>query len=91
MIESTDGTGGGPASRGHREFEQRKDLWQRAIEAGRLEEAETLIDSALAWAREHGDGRQIDSVVCARAAVKIHLGSGDCGLSRGRSHRHRGG
>ena len=73
----SDTHGSESATRDSREFEQRKDLWQKAIEAGRLEEAETVIEEALAWARQHGDSRQVDSVICARAAVTIHLGRGE--------------
>jgi len=63
-------------------FEEFRERWQRSIEVGHLEEAEEIIQRALAWAREHGDPRRIDSVVCALAAVAIHLGRGDGELPR---------
>lgn len=63
-------------------FDELKERWQRAIEAGSLEEAEAIIATAGAWASEHGDERQIDSAVCARAAVAIQLGRGDGEIPR---------
>lgn len=67
---------------GATEFESLRDLWQREIEAGRLEEADGLIRRALAWAREQGDPRLIDAAVCNLAAVGIHLGHGEAEISR---------
>lgn len=67
---------------GATEFESLRDLWQREIEAGRLEEADVLIRRALAWAREQGDPRLIDAAVCNLAAVGIHLGHGEAEISR---------
>jgi tetratricopeptide (TPR) repeat protein len=64
------------------DFEILKDRWQRAIEAGQLEEAEEIIEQACQWAREHGDDRQVDSAVCALAAVAIQLGRGERELPR---------
>ena len=64
------------------DFESLKDRWQRAIEAGQLEEAETIIEQACQWAREHGDDRQVDSAVCAHAAIAIQLGRGERELPR---------
>jgi tetratricopeptide (TPR) repeat protein len=58
-------------------FEELRDRWQRLIEVGQLEEAEQILQRALAWARQHGDERRIDSVVCVLAAVAINLGCGD--------------
>jgi Tfp pilus assembly protein PilF len=63
-------------------FEDFRERWQRSIEVGRLEEAEEIIQGALAWAQGDGDLRRIDSVVCALAAVAIHLGRGDAELPR---------
>jgi tetratricopeptide (TPR) repeat protein len=67
--------------RGARDFEARKGLWQQAIEGGRLREAQEIIREALAWAREHGEERQVDSALCAQAAVAIQLGEADRELS----------
>lgn len=64
------------------EFESLRDLWQREIEAGRLQEADGLIRQALAWAEEQGDPRLIDAAVCNLAAVGIHLGRGEAEISR---------
>jgi tetratricopeptide (TPR) repeat protein len=63
-------------------YEEFRKLWQRSIELGRLEEAEQIIQRALVWVRENGDERLIDSVVCAFAAVVIHLGRGDAEVPR---------
>ncbi len=63
-------------------FEDFRERWQRSIEVGRLEEAEEIIQCALAWVERRGDLRRIDSVVCALAAVAIHLGRGDGELPR---------
>ncbi|MBV8200996.1 MAG: hypothetical protein JOZ15_10285 [Acidobacteria bacterium] len=63
-------------------FEEFRERWQRSIEVGRLEEAEEIIQRALAWAHKDGDLRRIDNVVCALAAVAIHLGRGDGELPR---------
>jgi tetratricopeptide (TPR) repeat protein len=63
-------------------FESLKDRWQRVIEAGQLEEAEEVIEEACQWARAHGDDRQVDSAVCALAAVAIQLGRGEKELPR---------
>jgi len=73
----SDVTASGVGHRDPREFELRKDLLYRTIDAGKLEEVEVAIAETLAWAREHGDNRQIDSVICARAAIAIHLGRGE--------------
>ena len=58
-------------------FEEFRERCYGLIEAGRLEEAEEIIQGALAWAQERGDPRQVDSAVCALAAVAIQLGRGD--------------
>ncbi len=63
-------------------FEELRDRGAAAIDAGRIEEAEDLFDRALAWAREHGDDRQIDLALCNRAAAAIELGHGDGELPR---------
>lgn len=64
------------------QFEELKEHWQREIEAGRLEEAGQIIAQAWSWASEHGDARQVDSAVCAQAAVAIHLGRGEGEIPR---------
>lgn len=63
-------------------FEELKSRGAQAVEAGRLEDAKSLFDEALAWAREHGDPRQIDLAVCNRAAAAIELGHGESELPR---------
>lgn len=74
-----------PGSGGRTAFDTFEDLrgrGQRAVEAGRLDEAEELYTLALEWAREHGDNRQVDLALCNRAAVVIQLGRGDSELPR---------
>ncbi len=63
------------------DFEELKNRWQREIELGHLREAEVIIQQALTWARDHGESRHVDSAICARAAVSIHLGGGEDELS----------
>lgn len=63
-------------------FEELRDRGARAVEFGRLEEAESLFEEALAWARSHGDPHQIDLAVCNRAAAAIDLGRGAGELPR---------
>jgi tetratricopeptide (TPR) repeat protein len=50
---------------------------QRAIDTGRLTEAESLLEEALEKARESGDSREIDRAFCSRASLGIELGHGD--------------
>jgi tetratricopeptide (TPR) repeat protein len=64
------------------EFEELRSRGEKAIQAGRLDEAETLLDQALAWARAQADPRWIDLAVCNRSAVLIELGRGESELSR---------
>jgi tetratricopeptide (TPR) repeat protein len=64
------------------QFDALKNRWQRAIDAGQLEEAEELIEQACRWARAHGDDRRVDGAVCAHAAVAIQLGRGERELPR---------
>jgi tetratricopeptide (TPR) repeat protein len=63
-------------------FEELKSRGALAVEAGRLEDAKSLFEEALAWAQEHGDPRQIDLAVCNRAAAAIELGCGESELPR---------
>lgn len=63
-------------------FEELRDRSGKAIEAGRLEEAESLLEEALAWARTHGDPHLIDLAVCNRAAGAIERGRGAGELPR---------
>jgi tetratricopeptide (TPR) repeat protein len=69
-----------PRAEGPDVFEELRERWQRLIELGHLEEAEEILQRALVWARQHGDERRIDSVVCVLAAVAINLGCGDAEL-----------
>jgi tetratricopeptide (TPR) repeat protein len=52
------------------------------VEIGRLEEAREGIERALGRARQDGDERRVDGMVCALAAVAIQLGRGDAELPR---------
>ncbi len=63
-------------------FEELRSRGQRAVEAGRLEEAAGCVEQALDWASREGDNRQVDLVLCNRAAVAIQLGRGDGELPR---------
>lgn len=55
------------------EFDDLRNLGQKAVEEGNLEEAEARFDQALGWARDHGSDRQRDLALCNRAAVAIEL------------------
>jgi tetratricopeptide (TPR) repeat protein len=63
-------------------FEELRSDGARAVEAGRFEEAAVLFEATLAWAKEHGDARQVDLALCNRAAVAIELGCGEGELPR---------
>jgi tetratricopeptide (TPR) repeat protein len=58
-------------------FEELRGRGEKAVRAGRLEEAQGCFDQALAWAREHGGQPQVDLGICNRAAVVIEMGRGD--------------
>jgi len=58
-------------------FEELKSRGEKAVRAGRLEEAQALFDQALTWAREQGEQPQVDLGICNRAAVVIEMGRGD--------------
>lgn len=74
MREATDG--------GLLGIEGLKQQWHQAVEAGRLEEALEILDTALALALAQDDSRQIDLVICDRAAVAIELGRGSAEIPR---------
>lgn len=59
------------------DFEGVKDRAQRALEGGQLEEAAAILEQFCGWARENGNERELDSAVCALAAIAIHLGRGE--------------
>lgn len=63
-------------------FEELRDRGAQAVEAGHLEEAESLFQEALAWARTHGNQRQLDLAVCNLAAAATELGHGGGELPR---------
>ncbi|MEA2601794.1 MAG: hypothetical protein QOF89_2786 [Acidobacteriota bacterium] len=63
-------------------FEEFRSRGQRALDAGRLEEAAEVLQTALALARQHGDPRLVDTTLCNRAAALIELGRGDGELPR---------
>lgn len=65
-------------------FEDLRARGARAVEAGRFEEAETLLSRALAIAQEAGDSHLIDLAFCNRAAVAIETGQGAAELPRSR-------
>jgi tetratricopeptide (TPR) repeat protein len=61
-------------------FEGLRNATQRAVDHGQLDEAVSLADRALAWARRSGTGAEMDLAVCNRAALEIWLGRGDAAL-----------
>ena len=74
MKEATEG--------GHLGFEELKQEWHQAVQAGRFEEALEILDRVLPWALEQEDSRLIDFVICDRAAVAIELGRGAAEIPR---------
>lgn len=58
-------------------FDELREIWQRELEAGRLEAAVEVIDEACRWAEEHGSRDQQDLGLCNRAAVAVELRQGD--------------
>ena len=67
---------------GHLGFEDSKQQWHQAVQAGRFEEALEILDRILPWALEQEDARLIDFVICDRAAVAIELGRGAAEIPR---------
>jgi tetratricopeptide (TPR) repeat protein len=63
-------------------FEDLKSSCEEAVRAGRLAEAEDLLEQVLCWALEHGEPWQVDVGVCNLAAVTIELGHGAGELPR---------
>jgi tetratricopeptide (TPR) repeat protein len=63
-------------------FEELREQWQRLIETGRLEEAEVILQRALACVRALGDEVRTDAVGCVLSAVAINLGRGDGELAK---------
>lgn len=74
MTEGTEG--------GHAGIDDLKQRWHQAVEAGRLEEALDILDRALSLALAQGEPRQVDLVICDRAAVAIELGRGAAEVPR---------
>jgi len=58
-------------------FEEIRDRGQQAIDAGRLEEAVAILQTAVDLAVQQGDTRLIDVTRCNRAAAVVELGRGD--------------
>jgi tetratricopeptide (TPR) repeat protein len=56
--------------------------WRVLVDLGRFEEAKEGIEHALVWARQQGDERRIDALVCSLAAVANMLGNGEALLPR---------
>ncbi len=63
-------------------FDELRDRGAQAVEAGQLEEAESLFQQAFTWARAHGNQRQLDLAVCNLAAAATELGHGAAELPR---------
>ncbi len=62
-------------------FEEIRARGQEAIDAGRLEEAVEILQTAVDLASERGDGRLIDLTRCNRAAALVELGRGEGEIS----------
>src|SRR5262245_65387851 len=58
-------------------FEEIRSRGQQAIDAGRLEEAVEILQTAVDWAVGRGDTRLIDVARCNRAAALVELGRGE--------------
>jgi tetratricopeptide (TPR) repeat protein len=65
------------AGRRDQVFEEIRQRGQQAIDAGRLEEAVEILQTAVDLAVEQGDARLIDLTRCNRAAAQVELGRGD--------------
>lgn len=58
------------------EFQAARARWTEAFEAGRLEEAMTIVDAAYLWAEAADDDLLRDRALCNRAAIALELGRG---------------
>ena len=65
------------AGRADNAFETIRRRGQEAIDAGRLEEAVEILQTAVDLAVEQGDARLIDVTRCNRAAALVELGRGE--------------
>lgn len=63
-------------------LEELREQWQRLVEAGRLEEAEVVLQHALTCAQALGEQVHVDAMVCALSAVAINLGRGEGELGK---------
>jgi tetratricopeptide (TPR) repeat protein len=63
-------------------FEEIRHRGQQAIDAGRLEEAVEILQTAVDLAVQQGDPRLIDTTICNRAAAMIEIGAGESELPR---------
>ncbi len=59
------------SSDAYHQFKER--AWSAAL-AGQMPEALEILDGALAWLGEHGEGWQVDRTLCNRAAVLVETG-----------------
>ena len=58
------------------EFHAARVRWTESVEAGRFEEALTLVEQALTWAESAGEIHLRDRAMCNRAAIALELGCG---------------
>jgi len=63
-------------------FEEIRNRGQQAIDAGQLEEAVEILQTAVDLATGQGDTRLVDLTVCNRAAALVELGRGEGELPR---------
>ena len=61
-------------------FEELRSRGQNAIDAGQLEEAVAILQTAVDLASEQGDARLIDLTRCNRSAALVELGRGESEL-----------
>lgn len=63
--------------RSREEFQAARARWAEAVEAGRLEEALTLVEAACAWAEAEAEPELAERTCLNRAAIALELGRGD--------------
>jgi tetratricopeptide (TPR) repeat protein len=63
-------------------FEEIRRRGQQAIDAGLLQEAVEILQTAVDLAIQQGDPRLIDTTICNRAAAMIEMGAGESELPR---------
>lgn len=57
-------------------FSDLRDRIRAAVQEGRFDDASTICDEALVWAREHGNDDDLDQAICNRAGILLAQGLG---------------